>query len=248
MKRAVASVLLLVIGLALFMLFRNHSPDQSAPVVETLPDRETNASAAPQKPAIALASLRPRSMTTAAPASNSNPSPASAASLAQSPAPAVHTAAEPTNTPTNAVPPLRPPPDTSPESLVRLCTSNRNEIVWAANVWCGVHAELLLPPNLMLLTNELRTPAALVCPAHPLWPQRATTNWAEFRPEWITYELSSTARNQSRYAHVNLSFNYLYCPVHKRWSLGDRPAPAGGWGPWWDSMNPGKSRFGPKVR
>jgi hypothetical protein len=131
----------------------------------------------------------------------------------------------------------------SPITSFNLCLSNMYQIVWAANVWCGVHGEILLPDNLMMLTNELATPTTLVCPGDPQWSQKATTNWAEFRPEWITYRLSPDAQARNRSTRVTISFSYLFCPVHKRWTRGDHPSPPGGWGPWWDSMNPGKSRF-----
>ena len=112
-----------------------------------------------------------------------------------------------------------------------LCRSNMVAIIWAANVWCGAHRDLWLPRDLMLLTNELESPLLLLCPTAPDWLQNATTNWADFRRESITYRTHVSA------VKVNVSVIYLYCPVHKRWQPGDHPAPPGGWGPWWSSQN-----------
>lgn len=136
---------------------------------------------------------------------------------------------------------LPEPSVSSSSAAFNLCLSNMHQIVWAANVWCGVHGEVRLPGDLMLLTHELATPATLVCPGDPQWSQKAATNWAEFKPEWITYRVHPDALTRPN-ARVNVSFNYLCCDIHKRCVLGDRPSPPGGWGMWWDSVNPDKKR------
>jgi hypothetical protein len=131
-------------------------------------------------------------------------------------------------------------PFVSSNASFHLCVSNVHQIVWAANVWCVDYGELLLPDNFMLLSDQLASPLTLLCPADPLWSQKATANWAEFRPEWITYQLSPSTLARNPKARVNVSFKYVYCPVHKQWWLGDRPSPPGGWWVWWSLMNPGE--------
>jgi hypothetical protein len=156
--------------------------------------------------------------------------------------------APPTNefaaTPDPALVEAPPLPAVALRNAQNLCISNAHEIVWAANVWCGVLGVVLLPDDLMLLTNQLRSPLPLICPSDPQWSQKATTNWAEFDPRWITYRLSHDVLRRNRNARVGLSFNFLSCPIHNRVWLGDRPAPPRGWPEWWKSMNPGKSPVG----
>jgi hypothetical protein len=110
-----------------------------------------------------------------------------------------------------------------------LCRTNLAAIVWAANMWAARHRERFLPLDFALLREELPSPAVLVCPADPLWEYKARTNWQEFNLEWISYRFHPSAMANPNQASVNVSFNYLSCPIHKLQQLGDRPSPPGGW-------------------
>lgn len=90
----------------------------------------------------------------------------------------------------------------------------------------------------MILTNELANPLLLLCPLDPERSSKATTNWNEFRGQWISYRLHPDVLAGSPNSRVNVSGNYVYCPYHKFWQLGDRPAPPGGWDAWWRTQNP----------
>jgi hypothetical protein len=106
-----------------------------------------------------------------------------------------------------------------PKEMNHWCLSNINEIVWAANAWAAAHRIRYLPGDLLLLTNELSSPLLLLCPSDPEWQAKATTNWHDFNPEWITYRMSRKAMAGD--VPVNVSIHYLYCPVHRHWQFGD---------------------------
>jgi len=247
MKRTGLIVALVLIGLAVGTLWWRRSPSSPAPGAsmmepELLTRPELEPPVVTPGSRVEYAPLRPRVVFT------------------PEPLPVLSTNAVSLSEPTNAlveasqavvvaavVPEVFPVSANSSNDSRNLCLSNHYEIVWAANVWAGVHGEVLLPEDLMFLTNELSSPLALVCPADPLWSQKATTNWADFRREWITYRLHPDVRSGNRIARVGISFNYVFCPVHRLWSLGDRPEPGRGWVKWWNSMNPGKSADGPNA-
>lgn len=65
------------------------------------------------------------------------------------------------------------------------CLNNLKQIVYAARAWSLVH-EGRFPGEILAVTNELSSPATLYCPAN--LSRQFSTNWADFRPEYIDYE------------------------------------------------------------
>ena len=238
MKRVVI-LLVLLIALGGVMWLRRPTPSSSSAESEPAPVMERVPTISETKPRVEYAPLRPRAVTNTPGLEEQKP----VVTNSFLPTKITNALAQESNTMTAAELVTLPGGSVSlPSASFNLCLSNMHQIVWAANVWCGVHGEILLPGNLMLLTNELATPTTLVCPSDPQWSKKAMTNWAEFKPEWITYRIfHPDILTGKQRPLVNLSFRYLFCPVHnERWALGDRPSPPGGWGLWWESVNPGK--------
>ena len=81
------------------------------------------------------------------------------------------------------------------------------------------HLSDYLPNDLILLSNELSSPLAFLCPNDPEWASKATTNWNEFRAEWITYRVHRQAIEKP--LQINVSSHYVVCPYHKHFQFGD---------------------------
>ena len=93
------------------------------------------------------------------------------------------------------------------------CVNNLKQIGLAARIWATDNDDVL-PPNWLVMSNELSTPKILVCPADS--GRQVATNWTSFSAANVSYEFLNPNGSEAEPEVV-----LARCPIHNNVGLSD---------------------------